>query len=173
MLLNKIVAVQECNATKDEKSARAGIKNKLIKIYNKKCIYFLINKKRKMEQKLLIVDDEAHIRMLIEQTLEELEDSDVEFLTADNGEKALEIIRNEKPNLVFLDVMMPKMNGMEVCRRVKKELALNDVYVILLTAKGQELDKQKGQEVGADLYMTKPFDPEILLRKAKEVLKIA
>ena len=126
-----------------------------------------------MEQKLLIVDDEAHIRMLIEQTLEELEDSDVEFLTADNGEKALEIIRNEKPNLVFLDVMMPKMNGMEVCRRVKKELALNDVYVILLTAKGQELDKQKGQEVGADLYMTKPFDPEILLRKAKEVLKIA
>jgi two-component system, OmpR family, alkaline phosphatase synthesis response regulator PhoP len=126
-----------------------------------------------MEQKLLIVDDEAHIRMLIEQTLEELEDSDVEFLTADNGEKALEIISNEKPNLVFLDVMMPKMNGMEVCRRVKKELALNDVYIILLTAKGQELDRQKGQEVGADLYMTKPFDPEILLRKAKEVLKIA
>jgi DNA-binding response OmpR family regulator len=125
-----------------------------------------------MEQKLLIVDDEAHIRMLIEQTLEELEDSDVEFLTADNGEKALEIISNEKPNLVFLDVMMPKMNGMEVCRRVKKELALDDVYVILLTAKGQELDRQKGQEVGADLYMTKPFDPEILLRKAKEVLNI-
>ena len=99
-----------------------------------------------MEQKLLIVDDEAHIRMLIEQTLEELEDSDVEFLTADNGEKALEIINNEKPDLVFLDVMMPKMNGMEVCRRVKKDLALNNVYVILLTAKGQELDRQKGQE---------------------------
>jgi two-component system, OmpR family, alkaline phosphatase synthesis response regulator PhoP len=134
---------------------------------------FSNQQKNKMEQKLLIVDDEAHIRMLIEQTLEELEDSDVEFLTADNGEKALEIISNEKPNLVFLDVMMPKMNGMEVCRRVKKELALDDVYVILLTAKGQELDRQKGQEVGADLYMTKPFDPEILLRKAKEVLKIA
>jgi two-component system, OmpR family, alkaline phosphatase synthesis response regulator PhoP len=125
-----------------------------------------------MSQKLLIVDDEAHIRMLIEQTLEELEDSDVEFLSADNGEKALEIISNERPRLVFLDVMMRKMNGMEVCRRVKKELVLNDVYIILLTAKGQELDRQKGHEVGADLYMTKPFDPEVLLKKAKEVLSI-
>jgi len=125
-----------------------------------------------MQQKLLIVDDEAHIRMLIEQTLEDLEDNDVEFLSADNGEKALEIISTEKPDLVFLDVMMPKMNGMEVCRRVKKELDLNNVYIILLTAKGQELDRQKGHEVGADLYMTKPFDPEVLLKKAKEVLSI-
>jgi two-component system, OmpR family, alkaline phosphatase synthesis response regulator PhoP len=123
-----------------------------------------------MEQKILIVDDEAHIRMLIEQTLEELEDEEVEFLTADNGETALEIITSEKPQLVFLDVMMPKMNGMEVCRRVKKELFLNDVYIILLTAKGQELDRQKGNEVGADVYMTKPFDPEAILSKAKTVL---
>jgi two-component system alkaline phosphatase synthesis response regulator PhoP len=125
-----------------------------------------------MEQKILIVDDEAHIRMLIEQTLEELEDEGVEFLTAENGEIALEIIQKENPKLVFLDVMMPKMNGMEVCRRVKKELALNNVFIVLLTAKGQELDRQRGQEVGADVYMTKPFDPEIILSKAKEVLGI-
>ena len=126
----------------------------------------------KMEQKILIVDDEAHIRMLIEQTLEELEDEGVEFLTAENGEIALEIIQKENPKLVFLDVMMPKMNGMEVCRRVKKELELNNVFIVLLTAKGQELDRQRGQEVGADVYMTKPFDPEIILSKAKEVLGI-
>jgi DNA-binding response OmpR family regulator len=126
-----------------------------------------------MEQKLLIVDDEAHIRMLIGQTLEELEDEGVNFFTAENGEQALEIIQQEKPQLVFLDVMMPKMNGMEVCRRVKKELGLNDVFIILLTAKGQELDRQKGQEVGADVYMTKPFDPEAILNKAKEVLGIS
>ena len=126
-----------------------------------------------MEQKLLIVDDEAHIRMLIGQTLEELEDEGVNFFTAENGEQALEIIQAEKPQLVFLDVMMPKMNGMEVCRRVKKELGLNDVFIVLLTAKGQELDRQKGQEVGADVYMTKPFDPEAILNKAKEVLGIA
>jgi len=125
-----------------------------------------------MGQKILIVDDEAHIRMLIEQTLEELEDEGVEFLTAENGEIALEIIQKENPKLVFLDVMMPKMNGMEVCRRVKKELELNDVFIVLLTAKGQELDRQRGQEVGADVYMTKPFDPEIILSKAKEVLGI-
>jgi len=123
-----------------------------------------------MSKKILIVDDEAHIRSLIEQTLEELEDEGVEFLTADNGVRALEIIENEKPELVFLDVMMPKMNGMEVCRRVKKELLLENTYILLLTAKGQELDRLKGQEVGADVYMTKPFDPEVILAKAREVL---
>jgi DNA-binding response OmpR family regulator len=123
-----------------------------------------------MEQKILIVDDEPHIRMLIEQTLEELEDEGVEFLTAENGEIALQIIQKENPQLVFLDVMMPKMNGMEVCRKVKKELQLNNVFIVLLTAKGQELDRQKGHEVGADIYMTKPFDPEAILSKAREVL---
>ncbi len=125
-----------------------------------------------MEQKILIVDDEAHIRMLIEQTLEELEDEGVEFLTAENGEIALEIIQKENPQLVFLDVMMPKMNGMEVCRRIKKELGMDKVFIVLLTAKGQETDRQKGLDVGADVYMTKPFDPEVLLGKAKEVLGI-
>jgi DNA-binding response OmpR family regulator len=125
-----------------------------------------------MDKKILIVDDEAHIRMLIGQTLEELEDDGVEFLTADNGASALELIQSEKPDLVFLDVMMPKMNGMDVCQKVKKELAINDVYIVLLTAKGQELDRQRGQEVGADVYMTKPFDPEVLLSKAKQVLEL-
>ncbi len=126
-----------------------------------------------MSQKILIVDDESHIRMLIGQTLEELEDEGVDFFEAENGEKALQIIQDEKPNLVFLDVMMPKMNGMEVCRRVKQELKLDNVFIILLTAKGQELDRQRGQEVGADVYMTKPFDPESILNKAKEVLGLS
>ena len=125
-----------------------------------------------MEQKLLIVDDEAHIRMLLEQTLEELEEEEVSFFFAENGEEALKIIRAEMPQLVFLDVMMPKMNGMEVCRRVKKELGLDNVFIVLLTAKGQEMDRLKGQEVGADVYMTKPFDPEVILKKAREVLGI-
>ena len=124
-----------------------------------------------MEQKLLIVDDEAHIRMLIEQTLEDLEDEGVELLFAENGEQALELIKKEEPNLVFLDVMMPKMNGMEVCYKVKKELHLSDVYIILLTAKGQEVDRQKGLDMGADRYMTKPFDPDEMLAIAEEILK--
>lgn len=124
-----------------------------------------------MIQKLLIVDDEAHIRMLIEQTLEDLEDEGVELLFAENGEQALQLIQKEKPNLVFLDVMMPKMNGMEVCQKVKKELKLENVYIILLTAKGQEVDRQKGLDMGADRYMTKPFDPDEMLSIAQEILK--
>lgn len=125
-----------------------------------------------MSQKILIVDDEAHIRMLIEQTLEELEDEGVEFFTAENGEIALEVIKAENPDLVFLDVMMPKLNGMEVCRQVKQEMGLTGTYIVLLTAKGQESDRQKGLDVGADIYMTKPFDPELLLEKARKVLDL-
>jgi len=121
-------------------------------------------------QKILIVDDEAHLRMLIQQTLEELEDEGVELLTAADGEAALDAIRAETPQLVFLDVMMPKLSGFDVCSRVKHTLGLTDVYIVLLTAKGQEFDKQKGQEAGADLYMTKPFDPDALLERARAVL---
>lgn len=126
-----------------------------------------------MNHKILIVDDEAHLRMLIEQTLEDLQDEGVELLTASNGEEALETIKAEKPNLVFLDVMMPKMSGFDVCHAVKNELGMKEVHIVLLTAKGQEFDKQKGQEAGANLYMTKPFDPDALLAKAREVLGIS
>lgn len=120
--------------------------------------------------KILIVDDEPHIRILLEQTLEELEDEGVELLIEENGADALETIKEEKPGLVFLDVMMPKMNGFEVCHTVKNELHIEDVYIIMLTAKGQEFDKQKGNEVGTDIYMTKPFDPDKIVEKAREVL---
>jgi len=119
---------------------------------------------------ILIVDDEPHIRLLLEQTLEELEDEGVELLTACNGEDALKIIKEESPRLVFLDVMMPKMNGFDVCSKVKNELDMKDVYIVMLTAKGQEFDKQIGCEVGADIYMTKPFNPDEVLAKAREVL---
>ncbi len=125
-----------------------------------------------MSKKILITDDEPHIRMLLEQTLEELEDYDVEFFLAENGEKALEIIEEEHPGLVLLDVMMPKMNGFDVCRTVKQEWGMDDVYITLLTAKGQEYDKEKGKEVGADLYITKPFNPDEIMALAVKVLGI-
>ncbi|MEB3219279.1 MAG: response regulator [Nostocales cyanobacterium 94392] len=125
-----------------------------------------------MEKKILIVDDEANIRILMEQVLEKLEDEGVELLIAENGQEALEIIQNEKPDLVFLDMMMPKMNGLDVCRTVKKELKIPNIYIIILTAKGQENDKEKGLEVGADLYITKPFRPKAILEKSREVLGI-
>jgi two-component system, OmpR family, alkaline phosphatase synthesis response regulator PhoP len=122
-------------------------------------------------KKVLIVDDEPNILILMEQALEKLEDEDdVELLTARNGLEALKIIKEEKPDLVFLDVMMPKMSGLEVCNTVKNELGMENVYIIMLTAKGQEYDKQNGMAVGANLYITKPFRPKEVLLKAREVL---
>ena len=121
-------------------------------------------------KKILIVDDEPHVRLLLEQTFEKLEDQGVELILADNGEDALEIIKEKRPELVFLDVMMPKMNGFDVCNAVKNELRLNDVYIVMLTAKGQKFDKDRGKEAGADVYMTKPFDPDELVEKASQIL---
>lgn len=125
-----------------------------------------------MEQKILIVDDEAHVRLLLEQTFEGFEDDGVELLMSTNGEEALNIIRTEKPQLVILDIMMPKMNGFDVCNVVKNELGLDEVYIVMLTAKGQEFDKLKGQEVGANTYMTKPFDPDELIELAENILEM-
>jgi two-component system, OmpR family, alkaline phosphatase synthesis response regulator PhoP len=123
-----------------------------------------------MTGKILICDDEPHIRRLIEQSLEELEDEGVEILIAVDGEEALGRIRKEHPDLIILDVMMPKMNGFEVCEAVKSDEQLSSSYVMLLTAKGQEYDRQRGEEVGADRYMTKPFDPDDLLAVARDIL---
>ena len=125
-----------------------------------------------MGAKILIVDDEAHIRLLIEQALEELEDEGVDLLTAENGEEAIELIKAEPPQLIFLDVMLPKMNGFDVCQQVRRELGMQDVYIVMLTAKGQEFDKQRGEAVGANLYLTKPFDPDELLACAREALGV-
>ena len=123
-----------------------------------------------MMPKIVVVDDEAPIRRLLQMTLEDFEDAGVEILVADNGQEALELIEKEKPSLVFLDVMMPGINGFEVCDMVKHKLGMQEVTIILLTAKGQEVDRQRGEEVGADLYITKPFDPDALVATAAEIL---
>ena len=124
-----------------------------------------------MNKKIVIVDDEVHIRALIEQTLEDLEDDhDVELFTASNGQEGLDLISEEKPDLVFLDVMMPLMNGYDVCKNVRQDPELSHVKIVLLTAKGQEADRERGLSSGATEYMTKPFDPDDLLDYAKRVL---
>ncbi len=123
-----------------------------------------------MLHKILVADDEAHIRLLLEQTFEDLEDDGVELLFAENGRDALAIIQSQRPQLVFLDVMMPHLNGMDVCGKVKNELLLPNIHIVLLTAKGQEIDRQKGEAAGADQYLTKPFDPDMLLNLARQVL---
>ena len=122
---------------------------------------------------VLIVDDEQHIRLLIEQTLEELEDEGVQLLTASNGEEALDVVSIHRPEVVFLDVMMPKKNGFEVCEAIKHERGMSATRVVLLTAKGQAVDRERGLAAGADRYLTKPFDPDDLLATARELLGLS
>jgi two-component system alkaline phosphatase synthesis response regulator PhoP len=122
--------------------------------------------------KILIVDDDSNMRILVLETLEEFEDYGIELLTAENGEEALEIIKTKKPDLVILDVMMQGINGFEVCKTVKNILELRDTYILLLTAKSQYADRHTGYDVGADGYMTKPFVPDELTKVVSKVLSI-
>jgi two-component system, OmpR family, alkaline phosphatase synthesis response regulator PhoP len=126
-----------------------------------------------MSRSVLIVDDEQHIRLLIEQTLEELLDEGVELYTASDGDEALAAIEAQSPDLVFLDVMMPRRNGLEVARAIREELGKADTHIVLLTAKGQAVDREAGLAAGANRYLTKPFDPDELLAIAHEVLGTA
>ena len=123
-----------------------------------------------MAAKILIVDDEAPMRRLLQLTLEDLEDKGVEILVAEDGQAALELIQEERPDLVLLDIMMPELNGFDVCDTIKNKLGLSGVSVILLTAKGQAVDRMRGEAVGADLYFTKPFDPDELRNTASQLL---
>ena len=122
--------------------------------------------------KILIVDDDPIIRNLLVQILESFKSQGVELFTADNGETAIDIIQKEHPHMVFLDVMMPKMNGFEVCSILKENPANKDIFVIMLTAKGQEADKHKAESAGADGYITKPFNIREITEKICEVLGI-
>ena len=123
-----------------------------------------------MEPAVLIADDEMHILLLIEQSIEELEDEGVEILTANNGEDALDTARRRHPDVIILDVMMPKLNGFEVCEAIRQDASIADTHIILLTAKGQEYDRRRGEEVGANRYVTKPFNPDELLALVRGAL---
>lgn len=123
-----------------------------------------------MQPKIVIAEDEAYLRLLIQQSIEELEDEGVEIIVTEDGPSALAAIEREEPALILLDVMMPGMNGFEVCERVRANATLRQPYIILLTAKGQEYDRVRGTEAGADRYMTKPFNPDDLLDAARAVV---
>jgi DNA-binding response OmpR family regulator len=119
-------------------------------------------------KKVLIVEDQADIRELIRMTLE-IEDFDIQ--EAENGDIGLEMARKIKPDLVLLDVMMPgSLDGYAVCKQIKSDPNLKRMKVIILSAKGQEGDKQQGKQAGADGYLTKPFSPKQLLEVASRHL---
>lgn len=120
--------------------------------------------------KILIVDDEPNNRLLLQEILEDFEENGVRLLYAGNGDDALEMIRREKPELVFLDIMLPGMDGLDVCRTVKCEPGLENVFIALLTAKSQETDKRKAMAAKADMYITKPFKTGVIADVANKVL---
>jgi DNA-binding response OmpR family regulator len=119
-----------------------------------------------MSVKILVVDDEPSIVKSIQYSLEK---EGYVVVTANDGLQALEVARREKPNLVVLDVMLPSLDGYEVCRQLRQELP---IPVIMLTAKGEEIDKVVGLEIGADEYVTKPFSLRELLARVKALLRL-
>jgi DNA-binding response OmpR family regulator len=121
-------------------------------------------------KRVLVVDDESFIRVLLIQTLEELQDRGVTLSAARDGKEGLRLALDLEPDLIFLDVMMPALNGYEVCRQVKA--AHPETTVILLTAKGRVVDREEGTAAGADEYVTKPFDPDYVLTRSAEILEI-
>jgi two-component system, OmpR family, phosphate regulon response regulator PhoB len=119
-------------------------------------------------KKILIVDDRLEVRELVEVTLRV---KDYLILQASSGEAALETVKTEKPDLILMDIMMPGgMDGLEATRIIKNDPETKNCTVIMLTAKGQQADREKGLEAGADDYFVKPFSPLDLIRKVEEVL---
>jgi DNA-binding response OmpR family regulator len=119
---------------------------------------------------ILIADDEVHMRLLLEDALESLEDEGVDILMAENGQVALDVVRRHKPELVLLDVMMPLVHGFEVCKTIKGDPTLAGIYVAILTGRSQEADLVRGQECGADTYLVKPFKTGEIMALARRVL---
>lgn len=124
---------------------------------------------RYMGKRVLVVDDDRVIQQLLEVNLE-LEGYEV-VATAADGKEALEKIAELKPDLVILDIMMPKMDGLEVCRRLRADPDLAKIPVILLSARAQDMDIREGLEIGASAYLTKPFDPVELLEVVGRLAK--
>ena len=120
------------------------------------------------KKKILVVDDEVDLVKTIQFSLE-LEGYKV--LVSYNGEDALAQARKENPDLILLDIMLPKLDGYKVCRLLKFDEQYKHIPILMMTAKTQEKDKLMGKETGADEYITKPFDMEELMEKIKEYLK--
>ncbi|MEJ2696074.1 MAG: response regulator [Candidatus Sulfobium sp.] len=116
---------------------------------------------------VLVVDDDPYVQRSLTFVLRR-EGFAVEV--ASNGEEAMFKARNTRPKIVFLDIMMPKMNGFSTCRSIKEDVELKEIYVIILTGKGQEIDREQGFREGADEFITKPFSPREIVSKVRALL---
>lgn len=120
-----------------------------------------------MSKNILVVDDEPSILLSLEFLMKQ---EGYSVHTATNGEEALEAVRETNPDLILLDVMMPKRDGFEVCQLIRANPDWKDTLIIMLTAKGREVDQEKGLALGADDYITKPFATRELVEKVKLIL---
>ena len=120
-----------------------------------------------MAKRILLVDDEPHLLLLVEARLKA---AGYEVLTASNGQTALEMAKKESPDLMILDLMLPKMDGYKVCGLLKKDVRYSKIPILLFSARAQQEDRKLGEEVGADAYLTKPFEPKALLAKIEELI---
>ena len=119
---------------------------------------------------ILIIDDENFIRLLLSRTLEDFEFEGVQILLAENGEDGVLLAQAKKPDIVFLDLMMPGIDGLEVCRQIRQSEELSHTYVALLTAKGNV--SSVDERLGPHCSLTKPFDPDQIIALTSEVLGI-
>jgi len=120
-----------------------------------------------MSKKVLVCDDEPYI---VESVSYVVKKAGFRVVVAEDGQEALEAGKREKPDLIFLDIMMPKLTGYEVCRQLKDDPETRGAYIVMLTARGQEEDEKKALEMGADEFMTKPFSPRKMRAKLLELL---
>ncbi len=120
------------------------------------------------KKRILVVDDEIELVKAIQIRLEQ---AGYEIMVAYDGQEGLEKAKKEKPDLIILDLMLPKMDGYKVCGLLKANTRYNKIPIIMLTARAQESDAKLGLELGADAYITKPYRHEIVLAKIKELLK--
>ena len=120
------------------------------------------------KKRILVVEDETQ---LVDMLKMRLEANHYQVITAYDGREGYEKARKEKPDLIILDLMLPKMDGYKVCGLLKKDARYNNIPIIIFTARAQEEDRKLGEEVGAEAYITKPFEPEVLLGKIEELLK--
>lgn len=120
------------------------------------------------EEKILVVDDEEHICELIKFNLDK---NGYKTMTAKDGMEALKKVKKEMPKLILLDLMLPGMDGYDVCKEIRKDNSISSIPIIMITAKGEEFDKVLGLELGADDYITKPFSVRELVARVKAVLR--
>ena len=124
-----------------------------------------------MPQKILIVDDEEPLRLLVRATLEdESGEGRYVIIEAADGNEALKMARQERPELILLDIQMPGLSGLEVCKMLKDDPTTSDLTIVMLTAKGQQSDRERGFAAGADDYFAKPFSPLELLQLVDRVM---